>query len=197
MDEPLPANTFNEARYYLMVSPCQACGKGPWEIDADPAPPQAGRQTTFQARCRSCGAARDFAFLCRHQVPSQGPQAECVNPTDSPSQIVDLAQWLSLFYVLIESAAKETSKPAARLAGYRAALCLAEGLKFYGDDELPPQAAFFSTMTAEALREHPERFARQRLRDVQAKLPSLPAMARRLSRDERAQRRRWWQLWKR
>ena len=38
---PLRAHTFNEVRYYLMVTSCRACGKGPWEIGSaeTPSPP--------------------------------------------------------------------------------------------------------------------------------------------------------------
>jgi hypothetical protein len=197
MDEPLPAHTLNEVRYYLMVTPCSSCGKGPWVAEDDEMPVRAGQEVALPARCRNCGAERSFAFLCRHELPAHGPEAQTVNPSDAPSRIVDLAQWLSLFYVLIESAATETSKPATRLTGYQAALCLAESLKFYGDNELPPESAFFSPATLGAYREHPEKFAKQRLLDMQAKLPALHAMARNVSRDERARRRRWWQLWRR
>jgi len=195
MEEPLQAYTINEAHYYLMVTACKACGKGPWTIDATDKDPAAGI-VTLRAKCKNCQGARDFAFVCEHEVPPSGPEAEIVNPSDSPSRIIDLGQWLSLFYLLVETAAREPSRPETRRLGYRAALCLAEAMKFYTDDELPPAEAFFSPETARVFQEHPENFARQKLRNMQAKLPMLGAMARRISLDEKAQR-RWWQFWRR
>ena len=152
---------------------------------------------TVSTHCSRCGCSRTFAPVRRQEARGEGLEAERINPTDRPSRIVDLSQWLSLFHMLLESAASEPSPPAARLKGYRAALCLTEALKFYGDDELPPETAFFSQTTLDIFRQHPEKFARQRLRDMQAKLPSLPKMARQVVRDDRAKGRRWWQFWRR
>ena len=196
MDEPLPARTPNEARYYLMVTRCDACGKGPWIVESQTSAGRPGDAFELRARCRGCGAAKAFRFLREYDVPDDGAESECINPADSPSRLVDLGQWLSLFYLLIETAADDDSGPGVRRSGFRASLCLAEALKFYGDDELPPQSAFFSETTIAAFREHPEKFARQKLRDMQAKLPTLPVMARRIARDERSARRRWWPPWR-
>jgi len=193
--EPLEAHTFNEVCYYLAVTSCQACGKGPWEIDHSELPDPATRTTTVEAHCRNCAGRRSFAFTCRHDSPREGPEAETINPLAEPSRIIDLAQWLSLFYLLAESAAADAAPTATRQKGYQMALCLAEALKFYGDDELPPESAFFTAATADIFRRHPERFARQKLRDIQAKLPSLSAMAQRLDRERRATKKRWWRFW--
>ncbi len=196
MDEPLCAHTLGEARYYLMVTPCEACGKGPWEV-AGADPPQPGRQVTVSARCHNCGGQRTFVFRFDHPLPSAGSEAERINPTDSPSRIIDLGQWLSLFYMLVESAASASSPTGSRRDSYRAALCLAEALKFYGDEgeELPPAEAIVAPASLEAFHEHPEKFARQKLRDMQARLPALPAMAERIDRDEDAEDRPWWRFW--
>ena len=104
---------------------------------------------------------------------------------------------MSLFYLLVESAAKEDAPTATRRTGYRAALCLAEALKFYGDDELPPRSAFFTETSARAFSEHPENFAKQKLRDMQSKLPPIAKMARRVARDEASPRPKWWRFWRR
>jgi len=196
MSDPLRAHTVNEARYYLAVTPCDRCGGGPWVLIGREAPPRGGAAARLEARCRQCQAETSFDFLCEHPVPDRGPEAECVNPTPAPSHIIDLGQWLSLFYLLIESAASEPTAAGARRASYQAALCLGEALKFYADDELPPLSAFFAPRSVEAFREHPERFARQALRDMQAKLPALPRLARRVARDEKAGT-RWWRVWRR
>lgn len=196
MDQPLPAHTFNEAKLYLAVTTCQACGAGPWITGSIAPPTEAAPEITLHAHCHACGAARVFVFRCENSLPADGPQAECINPTAYPSRLIDVRQWLSLFYLLIDEASRETSKPESRLKGYRAALCLEEALKFYGDNELPPATAFFSPASAGAFREHPERFARQRLRDLRSKLPSSSLMARNVALDVRAQKPKWWQVWK-
>ena len=196
MDEPLAAHSFNECRYYLMVTACDECGKGPWEMDStDPSAPGAG-PIAVQARCRHCQRNQRFDFLCESEVPPGGGRDEQINLTDEHSRIIDLAQWLSLFYMLIESAASAEQKPATRRTGFRAALCLAEALKFYTDDELPPESAFFTVKSLAAFHEHPEKFARQKLRDMHSKLPALPRMERSVGRDQRAGRKRWWRFWK-
>ena len=196
MEQPLPAQTFNEARYYLKVTACGACGQGPWEVDQAEPPAQPGEIVTLRARCIHCGAERTVRFACEQPLPATGPQAECINPTPTPSRIIGLGQWLGMFYYLVEAAARADSRPAGRRIGYRAALCLAEALKFYGQDELPPASAFFSEAAASIFRRHPERFARRKLRGLQAKLPPLAKMARSVNRDERRRRKRWWQFWR-
>ncbi|MCJ7543080.1 MAG: hypothetical protein MUP47_00705 [Phycisphaerae bacterium] len=195
--QPLLAHTLNEVRYYLTVAVCPSCGKGPRELDHAEGPEPASRLAVVTARCRHCSHQDRLEFLCRHDAPTEGVEAETINPDTEPSTIIDLAQWLSLFYLLVESAAGDSSPVATRRRGYQAALCLAEALKFYGDDELPPASAFFGEASAEIFRLHPEKFARQKLRDMQAKLPALAVMARRVARDERSPRRPWWRFWRR
>lgn len=199
MNTSLTAQTLNEVRYYLMVTPCPQCGKGPWGHDALPAghAGQFDQQIAFTCTCGHCGQQQSFEFLCRQPLPPGGESQE-INPTDQPSRIIDLAQWLSLFYLLVESASIETTRPEARLMGYRATLCLSEALKFYGDNELPPESAFFSETTKATFRQHPENFARQKLRDMQTKLPAMGVMAQKVQRDQRLdRRRRWWRMWER
>ena len=147
-------------------------------------------------REQHCGSEQTFRFLCESDPPESGPDQERINPTDRPSRIVDLAQWLSLFYMLAESAASKRDKTATRQAGFAAALCLAEALKFYGDNELPPVSAFFGSNSMAAFHEHPANFARQKLRDMQARLPALNTMAEHIEKDRHARRKRWWQFWK-
>jgi len=197
MDEPLRAYTFNEVRYYLLSTPCPACEKGPWRIDSAPVDHPAGQAESISAHCRHCDHREQFLVVCEHAGADPGPDEEIINPTDRPSRIVDLAQWLSLFYMLIERASRKHRPTEARLDGYRAALCLAEALKFYGpEDELPPASAFFTSAGQRAFHEHAEKFARQKLRDMQAKLPALRTMARRLGKDKTPRRKKWWRFWK-
>ena len=197
MDEPLRAHTFKEVEYYLMVSACPSCGKGPRESQASEAPVGASQEFDLPVRCGSCGHQQDVRLRYDPDAPPDGPQVELINLGDEPSRIVDLSQWVSLFYMLTESVRGVEDGAAVRRAGFQAALCLGEALKFYSDNELPPAEAFFSKEGVAAFRAHPENFARQRLRDMQAKLPALPDMLQRLQRDESGPRRRWWQFWRR
>jgi len=193
MASPLHAHTLNEVRYFLLVTPCPSCGKGPWEIDAMEIPRAAGPRRTVRTHCRKCRHGESFEICCEDAPADK----EAINQTDEPSRIVDLHQWLALFYMLLEKAS-DTTAAAARLYGYRAALCLAEALKFYpDDDELPPGRAFFTDAGRTAFREHPEKFARQKLRDMQARLPALPRMAGRVGKDLHPPTRKWWEFWKR
>jgi len=191
--EPLRAHTINEVRYYLMVNPCRLCGKGPQEIVSGADEIRPGTPATVGARCKHCRQLQSINVLCQN-APAD---ADAINPTAEPSRIVDLGQWLSLFYLLLESAAAEKSRTATRRGGYQAMLCLSEALKFYGDNELPPEEAFFAEATAAIFRRHPEKFARQKLRDMQSKLPAPAKMAARVAGDQLRRKRRWWQFWNR
>ena len=146
----------------------------PWRTASDPVPGAPGQPAQTHAHCSKCSAGRTFTYTCRYATDADGPRADQINPGDEPSSIIDLGQWLGLYHMLIESDPSRSAGPEAR----RAALCLAEALKFYVDDELPPPSAFFTPATAAAFREHPENFARQKLRDMRARLPSPPAAPR-------------------
>ena len=192
MDQPLQAHTFNEVRYYLMVTACEACGKGPWIIDQTDTPKEPRTVTTATAHCNCCHAGREFSFTCAYI--SSEDQDQCINPTDSPSRIIDLGQWLSLHALMLEKAESADSPFLAHRASRQARVCLAEALKFYGDDELPDKSAFFSHASDLAFREHPENFARQKLRDM---LAILPAMNRTQPTHRPAEARKWWRFWQR
>lgn len=151
---------------------------------------------TAQTHCEHCGREESFTFRYDGEPDQTTDAAEVINPTDSPSGIVDLAGWLSLFHMFVEAAAASDDKLVARRDGYRAALCLAEALKFYDDNELPDESAFFSDETKGGYRQHPEEYARQKLRDMQARLPALSRMARVVQKDTHTAKPKWWQLWK-
>lgn len=200
---PLPAASWTELQYFLLVAHCQRCGKGP--LQAGPAETQDSDRALLATTCRACGDQQQFLFAVATPPGESANPVEPINPTNHPSRLIDLAQWMSLFYLFVEQASQTPDKPASRRLGYQGAMCLAEALKFYGDDDqLPPAEAFFTPAGRKAFRQHPEKFARQRLRDMQAKLPPLPTMAERVHRDlgrgeTPAPRpaRKWWQVWKR
>ena len=143
MERLLTAQTINEARYFLEVTPCPACGRGP--LTPEPAPaPEPGRPVAVIAVCAHCRAGHPFTFLCLHSLPPVGVDSEIINPTDQPSRLLDLGQWMCLFYSLIGLAAGQRVPIITRRLGYQAALCLGEALKFYPPgEELPPAEAFF------------------------------------------------------
>jgi len=206
------AHSPGEARLYLKVTPCSACGQGPWETQqagADSTAPAASpdRLLTLNARCAHCGAERAFVFQCSPADPGRPadarhhaePAGETINPTERPSEIIDLGQWLSLFHLLAETAEGPSEKPEARRDAWLAAQCLDEALKFYpSDDELPAESAFTTDASRQAFAEHPEWFARQRLRDMRERLPGLRGPARRPADEARTgSPRPWWKFWKR
>ena len=202
--QPLRAHSWAEAHWYLRVTPCQKCSQGPWEVVAEPSEAHA---QSLRARCVNCGAEKEFAF----EYPST-PTAEAlglekveqlpvelISPTSAPSEIIDVGQWLSLFYHLVEKANKIPDHDETRRLTFQAAQCLDEALKFYSDqDELPPESAFFTEASQEAFAKYPERFPRQSLRNMRSKLPDLRVMAQRLARDAGARRKkRRWRFWRR
>ena len=202
--EPLAANSWTEVYFYLKVTPCGDCGQGPWEMQAKQQEPPAaqaedGADRSLRARCVHCGVQREFLFRCiesPHGRQLEPLGLEPVNPTGQPSRIIDLAGWLSLFYMLVESASKAPDKAIGRRLTFQAAQCLDEALKFYADDDLPSANAFFSERSRQTFADHPEKFTRERLRQMRTKLPDLNVMVRRLAGDEAANKKRWWQFWR-
>jgi len=180
----------------MMVTPCTACGKGPRELKS--AQQSGVRALSVATQCRACEHTEEFAFEIEHDTPLSGSESETINPTDAPSTTIDLAQWLSLFFLLVERANTEEDGVVSRQASYQAALCLAEAIKFYRDGEgLPEERAFFSEASLKVFREHPQKFSRHRLSDLQGKLPDLKIMARRIDRDHWVRTKKWWQFWRR
>ena len=198
---PLEAHSVAEAHLYLMATPCKLCGTGRTRCEA-------GRVGTcpvrgllvLPTRCESCGFDSEFTF----SVPDE-PVADVadddlatarINPGATPSCIIDVAQWLVLFRVITEAAAAQSDPAEIRRLGYEAAQCLEEGLKFYPEDtDLPPPEAVFHERSRQQLRERPDLFARSRLIDLRAKLPTLTQMERRLQSPGHKRARKWWKLW--
>ncbi|MCK4601561.1 MAG: hypothetical protein KAU28_03795 [Phycisphaerae bacterium] len=172
MSDLVKARSSNEFRYYLLVTACEVCGVGPWDlvsVDGQPTPHQ---PRCAQVTCQHCKADREMKFVSEFEPPD--PDSPCISPIDQPSEIIDVDLWLGLAYWLIGQADRE-SGPESHQHQIRASLCLAEALKFYNeDDELPPAEAFFTDLTTRAFTEHPQSFARQRVRDLAAKLPPPP-----------------------
>ncbi len=174
MSQPLQVHSSNEVRYYLLATPCEVCDAGPCVLHAAVPGPSPAEPQLARATCQACQSGRILPFVSEYEPAD--PDSPCISPVDEPSSVVDLDQWLGLYYQLAELADRQDDSRRARRTTIEAALCLAEALKFYEeeDDELPPQSAFFTDATRQAFRDHPQNFPRQLLRDLQAKLPPTP-----------------------
>ncbi len=192
-DAPLIAHSLAEVYLFLMATPCPSCGKGPLHggdpLAAEdttaksqtPSPSQGEGGGEGQglaalritADCGACHAMSHWVFQLPTATPTPVDQPPVINPTSSPSEILDVAQWLTLFGMITAAAERQPDKQAARRLRLEAGQCLEEALKFYepGND-LPPPAAFFHEGSRQRLRTHPEQFSRQRLLALRSKLPT-------------------------
>ncbi|HUS92234.1 MAG TPA: hypothetical protein VM695_10315 [Phycisphaerae bacterium] len=175
MDEPLGAHTPNEIEYYLLVANCAKCGHGPFVIknvrsEGDGGAAAGSRGAAIRTRCRRCGAQTTFHFRWDGDAPDP---ADEINPTGRPSRIIDLGQWVGLYHVFREQSSSAESPAETRRAARKAAMCLAEALRFYSQEELPPDSAFFCEASRAAFQENRANFARTRLRELQALLPTF------------------------
>ena len=182
MDDPLRAHTPRELAFFLEVVPCARCGRGPLEVGErrGGGVPHPGEPEAIRTRCHSCKAQRTFHVEWTDASP------------DQPSEIVDLAQWVGLYFQYADRMDKAPAPADARDAATRAAACLAEALKFYGDDEMPPESAFWADPSREAFDSNPAMFARTHLRELRAMLPVAGAAAERPGHN----RKTWWKLWR-
>jgi len=179
-ERKLPARSVSERHFYLMVLSCPACGKGPFDrVSAE----RSGDELAdiWYVRCRSCGIGQRLLFdRTKLLVPddeSAHGELPIVNPTDEPSELLGVGQWLALFYTILHAAAAQSERGEAQRLGYEATLCLDEALKFYPpDSDLPSPEAFRNEESLARFREHPEQFARDRLLRMRQKLPSLQVM---------------------
>ncbi len=199
---PLEAHSVAEAHLYLMATPCKLCGTGRTRCVEANSEASAGQPLLIiQTRCESCGFDSEFRFSLPDEpvwASDEGDDLATarINPVATSSKIIDVGQWLTLFRVISEVAARETDAAESRRLGYEAAQCLEEALKFYGEDnDLPPPEAAFHEQTRRQLRERPNLFARSRLINLRAKLPTLTEMEQRLQSRGHQRARKWWRLW--
>jgi len=174
-----PIHSLAEAHLYAAMLPCPACsGRGFVVVDVQ-SPPQAGSDSLILvATCSHCAAERsievDLSLCPRELRPNETvrrlPLVLSAHP--EPSALIDVSEWLTLYSMAVEAAGQLTTRTLARGVLIEAGECLAEALKFYhAGSDVPPGEAFFSDETLGRFREHPERFARQRLIDLAAELP--------------------------
>ncbi|MCH8147941.1 MAG: hypothetical protein IH987_08095 [Planctomycetes bacterium] len=173
---PLTAHSRAEIRLFCKATLCPLCAKGPLEpLAPDEQSSQAGAHTAgVRVRCKACGEPSEFSFRLPPDPPSElSGELEIINPTEDPSRIIDVSQWITLYAVLYEEAARTAAGPRKRLLELQAGQCLDEALKFFEDDQndLPPASAFFDDSARLRLRDHPQEFSRQRLISFRASLP--------------------------
>lgn len=165
-----------EARLYLAVTPCMRCQKGPHEVvDLEP-PAQVleGAEFELYLICAHCGADRREAFVLRRGDQRAALSPTTINPTDEPSKVIDLHDWLTLYAVFMERAASEQQARRIRSLRLRAGECLTEALKFYEDGDQPPPQAGFDAHSRQYLIDNAEAVSRRRILELRAKLPHVP-----------------------
>lgn len=201
-DDPLVPHSLAEAHLYVMATPCPSCGAGPLkgskaarvlgERRTADTNDDSGESVAIKAACGACRSVTTIVFRVRDDSTGKDENGVAViNPTDEPSQILDVGQWIVLFRMITEAASKETDKIQARHLGIEGAQCLEEALKFYDEpgNDLPPPEALFTEASRERFRHAPEQFSRRRLIELRAKLPTMAAMRASLS---SKRKRRWW-----
>jgi hypothetical protein len=168
-ETPLEAISLDEVRCFLAVTPCPHCHAGPLTLDS---PPNAS------VTCNTCQAALTIDYTVEYPLPDAPDDAiPYINPTDEPSQLVDLNQWLGLAYLHTEAAQNHRiASSEHHMHQLWAAACFTEALKFYPkDNEFPPQDACWVETSRRALADHPNTFSREMLMGMRTKLPPLPA----------------------
>ncbi len=187
------ARSLVEAYLYLKVTPCSVCKSGSLEASPPERDDDAARVRVV-ATCRNCGASEAYRVPARGAVPRVDPisAAGQISDTQKPSRILDVAQWVTLSGVMLEEASATPDRQEARWLRRRSGQCLEEALKFYeADNDLPSAASFFHEQTRQSFRDNPEKFTRQRLLDLRARLPLLDGDP-----SQKGKRRRWWEVWK-
>lgn len=152
---------------------------------------------TLKAHCSNCRAQRTFHIQWVRAAD------------DQPSEVVDLAQWVGLYHLYADKMEKADSPAQARSMARLAAQCLAEALKFYSTEEMPPESAFGKDESIAAFRNNPANFAKTRLRELEAMLPAAGGRdsdcgesdrtpdgdSDKDSGKEAATQKAWWKIW--
>lgn len=195
IEVPGTIHSFAEAYLYVCVTPCRSCGTGRLVTDTAGLQYDGDRHVlTLPVTCQACAWSGIFRFDTSLLDPRESTlevfseltalvetqPAPVLNPTENCSRVIDVAGWLTLFAMLqdearifMDKAHTVEDRSAVRRLHLQASECLSEALKFYDEDnDLPPEDAFFSKQSRQQFRQHPELFARDRLIELRAKLPT-------------------------
>ncbi len=191
---PLRAASLAEAYLFVTVQHCDVCEQGPLKVKGTLREQVGGEAcTTLTTRCGQCGRVREYLFhVAAEELPAvPGTGERRINPTGRPSQLIDVAGWVTLYQMILSAAERASSRGERRELQVEAAECLSEALRFYDDEnEMPPKSAFFSPRARRRLRDHPEQYIRSSL---VAKLARLPRPGEQRARPAA---RKWWQFWR-
>jgi hypothetical protein len=198
----LPSRSTAERHFYLMVLQCSGCGQGPFELVSSERTSDQS-QDIWYIRCKHCKKGGRLLFdrksLLIDDATAMTEELPMISPAETPSSLIDMGQWLALFYRIIAAASDEKDRKEAQRLGYEATLCLEESLKFYHpDSDLPPPEAVWTESSKQRLKEHPEMFLRSRLLQMREKLPSLQVMRQNLAKSEGhngRKKKHWWNKW--
>ncbi len=198
----LPAYSIVERHFYLMVLQCESCGKGPFEFVSKERGPDE-KVDIWYVRCKNCNQGKRLLFdrtsLLIEKEEFTKDELLAVNPSKSPSRLIDVGQWLAIFYAIISAASQEGDRKEVQRLGYEATLALEEAIKFYqSDNDLPPENSIWTESSQKRFREHPEMFERHRILAMRDKLPTLKVIKNSIEAGgkEKSQRKeRWWKRW--
>lgn len=171
-DRPLEAHSPQEALLYVMICPCAVCGRSTVSPEA-PSTSTVGNLLRIIGVCGNCGSSHEYRFAeCGGDV-SDDPLAQNspINPTENPSLIIDVVQWVSLYAYFADAASRTPDPQESRWRMIRAGECLDEALRFYDDGQLPDESVAFAIGSRELLRKHPSRYRRDHLAGLRQKCP--------------------------
>ncbi len=194
-ENQIRVHSLAEAHLYLLVTPCGMCRHG----SVDPSIPQetsCSGIVRFTATCGNCAGTCEYFFATDDKPKPVDPLSDCtpINDSPEPSEVIDVAQWITLYNMLLEAGGSTPDAAEQRWLKFRAAQCLDEALKFYvADNEVPPETAFHTGQSKHAYRDHPQRFARSRLLSLRSKLPKVGVEVGVMS--GRRTEKPWWKFW--
>jgi len=208
-EELLVSFSIVERYFYLMTLKCNSCGSGPFEFVSKEQSPDE-KIDIWYVRCRKCQHGRRLMFdrtsLLIETEEFTENQLPIVNPSDNPSRLLDVGQWIAIFQAIISAASQQSDKREIQRLGYEATLALEEAIKFYTQDsDLPPKEAMWTEGTKQQFKEHPEIFERHRILQLREKLPGLKAMQSVIKSEladknsktskQSQSKKSWWQRW--
>lgn len=170
MTTALPlARTNAEARLFLRLRPCEACGARRCEfrssvIAAD------GPASRYTGQCESCGAHREYVFRLPEQILPP-PAGRVRFGGEAASQLLDPGEWLHYSRICADQAGPgdDAQSAAARHALATALGAVEEVLKFIPDAARSvPAPAFVSAEGRAIFAAEPGSFDRDRLEAVRA-----------------------------
>ncbi|MFE6923267.1 hypothetical protein ACFVAV_19720 [Nocardia sp. NPDC057663] len=168
MTTALPlARTNAEARLFLRLRPCAACGARRCEfrssvIAAD------GPASRYAGQCESCGAHREYVFRLPEQILPP-PAGRVRFGGAQASQLLDPGEWLHYSRICADQAGPgdDAQSAAARHALATALAAVEEVVKFIPDSaSAVPAAAFFADAGQAIFAAEPGSFDRDRLEAV-------------------------------